>query len=243
MFGLPEDPDDSVDEYEGDDGVEPCLDIRAALEDCNIFQNRESPTPGPSSRSPVSFLPSHDTENTENIDPNVGVPNIGEYPIRMGGVDRFDQKRGTYEVGRRNRRWWCRIFYFLIDLAITNAFILHSVSPRNHGPMTNLQFRLSIARSLIGNYTSRKRSLSSEPNFIAKKKQAPVSTSYQKVVGVQDDIRYQDVGKHLIDKADTPRRCRLCSTKTNNVRSKFSCTTCKVFLCAYPCFTQFHTKN
>lgn len=161
---------------------------------------------------------------------------IIEYTKRMGWVDRFDQKRGTYEVGRSNRRWWCRIFYFLIDLAITNAFILHSVSPRNHGPMTNLQFRIAIARSLIGNYTSRKRSLSSEPNFIAKKKQAPVSTSYQKVVGVQDDIRYQDVGKHLIDKADTPCRCRLCSTKTNKLRSKFSCTTCKV-LCAYPCFT------
>ncbi|CAG4958269.1 unnamed protein product [Colias eurytheme] len=44
-----------------------------------------------------------------------------------------------------------------------------------------------------------------------------LSTSYQKFVGVQDDIRYQDVGKHLIDKADTPYRCRLCSTKTNNV--------------------------
>lgn len=168
---------------------------------------------------------------------------ITEYTKRMGGVDRFDQKRGTYEVGRRNRRWWCRIFYFLIDLAITNAFILQSVSPRNHGPSSNLQFRISIARSLIGNYTSRKRSLSSEPNFIAKKKRATGSTNYQKVVGVHDDIRFQDVGKHLIDKSDTPRRCRLCSTKTNNVRTKLSCTTCKVFLCAFPCFTQFHQKN
>ncbi|KAJ0169398.1 hypothetical protein K1T71_014985 [Dendrolimus kikuchii] len=139
---------------------------------------------------------------------------ITEYTKRMGGVDRFDQKRSTYEVGRRNRRWWCRIFYFLINLAITDAFILHSVSPRNRVPMTNLQFRIVIARSFIKNYTSRKRSLSSEPNFIAKKK---------KVVGVQDNIRFQDVGKHLTDKTDTPRRCP-CSTKTNNVRSKLSCT-------------------
>lgn len=134
-------------------------------------------------------------------------------------------------MGRRNRRW---ISYFLIDLAVTNAFLLQASSPRNHGPSSILQNRISIARSLIGNYTSRKRSLSSEPNFVAKKKQATSNTNYQKVVGVQDDIRYKDVGKHMIDKTETPRRCRLRSTKTNNVRTKLSCTTCKVFVCAIP---------
>lgn len=45
---------------------------------------------------------------------------------RMGRVERFDQKRGTYPVARRSRRWWMRIFYFLIDAAITNAHILYS---------------------------------------------------------------------------------------------------------------------
>lgn len=30
---------------------------------------------------------------------------VTDYTKRMGGVDRFDQKRGTYEVGRRSRRW------------------------------------------------------------------------------------------------------------------------------------------
>lgn len=76
LFGLPDDPDDSVDEYEGEDDVETCLDVRAALEDCNIFQDRESPTPGPSRRSPVSFVSSRDSEIIENIDPNIGVFNI-----------------------------------------------------------------------------------------------------------------------------------------------------------------------
>lgn len=168
---------------------------------------------------------------------------ITEYTKRMGGVDRFDQKRGTYEVGRRNRRWWCRIFYFLIDLAATNAFLLKTSTSRNHGPSSILQFRISIARSLIGNHTTRKRSLSSEPYFVTRKKKTTANANYQKVVGVQDDVRYIDVGKHMIDKSETPHRCRLCSTKTKNVRSKLSCTTCKVFLCAYPCFTKFHQRN
>lgn len=49
-----------------------------------------------------------------------------EYTKSMGGVDRFDQKRGTYPVARRSRRWWMRLFYFLIDAAITNAYILYA---------------------------------------------------------------------------------------------------------------------
>lgn len=62
----------------------------------------------------------HPTEKTEcqrtmkdSTEKNIPCPiAVTEYIKRMGGVDRFDQKRGTYEVGRRNRRWWCRIFYF-----------------------------------------------------------------------------------------------------------------------------------
>ncbi|CAG5057396.1 unnamed protein product [Parnassius apollo] len=76
MFRLPDNPDESEDEYEGEDGLEIGLGLRAMLEDPNIIQNRGSPTPGPSRRSPMSFLSSNDGEMRENIDPNIGVPNI-----------------------------------------------------------------------------------------------------------------------------------------------------------------------
>lgn len=35
---------------------------------------------------------------------------IQEYTRRMGGVDRFDQLKSTYTVGRRSKKWWLRIF-------------------------------------------------------------------------------------------------------------------------------------
>lgn len=53
-----------------------------------------------------------------------------EYTKRMGGVDRFDQVKGTYAVGRRSKRWWLRIFYFLVDASLTNSFILYSLTSR-----------------------------------------------------------------------------------------------------------------
>ncbi|GBP31508.1 PiggyBac transposable element-derived protein 4 [Eumeta japonica] len=58
---------------------------------------------------------------------DVGCPAVvKQYTKRMGGVDHFDHIKGTYSVGRRSRRWWLRIFYFLLDACITNAFILYS---------------------------------------------------------------------------------------------------------------------
>lgn len=90
---------------------------------------------------------------------------ILQYTERMGGVDRFDQLRSTYEVGRRSKRWWLRIFYFCVDLAITNSFLLYSKNKRVHNPLSQLHFRLCLARGLINNncYSSRKRSLESQP--------------------------------------------------------------------------------
>ena len=39
---------------------------------------------------------------------------IAEYTVRMGGVDRFFQKRECYSVSRRSQKWWLRIFYFFV---------------------------------------------------------------------------------------------------------------------------------
>lgn len=166
---------------------------------------------------------------------------ILQYTERMGGVDRFDQKRGTYEVGRRSKRWWLRIFYFCVDLAITNSFLLYSSNKRVHNPLSQLHFRLCLARGLINHYSSRRRSLESQPQYAMKRPK--LSTNRQKVLGVTEEIRLANVGKHNHEQLETWRRCRLCSTKTRNKRSKIQCSACKVPLCVVPCFDLFHSRQ
>lgn len=48
---------------------------------------------------------------------------VKDYNTWMGGVDKFDQKRNAYPADRRSKRWWSRIFYFMLDAAVVNAFI------------------------------------------------------------------------------------------------------------------------
>lgn len=49
---------------------------------------------------------------------------VAVYNQNMGGVDRLDQLRERYEVGRRSVKWWHRLMYFLIDVSVVNSFIL-----------------------------------------------------------------------------------------------------------------------
>lgn len=49
---------------------------------------------------------------------------VAAYNKIMGGVDRFDQRKQTYYIGKRSKRWCHRILYFQIDLAVAYSFVL-----------------------------------------------------------------------------------------------------------------------
>jgi len=153
---------------------------------------------------------------------------VATYNRIMGGVDKFDQLRERYAIGRRSVKWWHRIFYYLIDLAIVNAFVMWKLSKRT-GSHDQLTFRIRLARQLIGNFSNRKRK-GKVPSFMSSKKQVP------------DDVRLANVGVHIPSTGLTYRRCRHCSTRKVEKRTRCLCTTCSVPLCLDPCFRQFHTK-
>jgi len=163
---------------------------------------------------------------------------VAQYTSRMGGVDRFDQRRELYSVSRRSRRWWLRIFYFMLDAALVNAHILYnSVHPGN--PMTQLTFRSRVFRGLVANYSSRKRRPSIEVNFCQSRRHK----AGQKPRGVPDEIRLQRVGVHFPKQVAKFSRCRICSTKTHCKRSRVQCAVCCVPLCIDPCFEKFHADS
>jgi len=166
-------------------------------------------------------------------------PAIIQYTKRMGGVDRLDHLRGSYSVSRRSRRWWMRIFYFIVDCSIVNAHILHS-SVHPDDSLTMLQFRTLLFRAVINNYSSRDRRANVTGQYFIRRRST--HKSVQKNHGVPADIRLNSVGVHMPQSLQAFRRCRLCSTRTNNKRSEVQCGACRVALCAIPCFADFHSQ-
>ena len=80
---------------------------------------------------------------------------VKEYNNSMGGVDIADAKRKAYSCSRRSKKWWHRLFYFLLNICIVNAHIIQSESPHQTN-ITQKEFRIELARELMSSYNARK---------------------------------------------------------------------------------------
>ena len=48
-----------------------------------------------------------------------------DYSKYMGGVDRMDQTRSYYDIGRKAKKYWRYILFNIFNIAIINSFILY----------------------------------------------------------------------------------------------------------------------
>lgn len=162
---------------------------------------------------------------------DVHCPKVVEtYNKYMGGVDRFDQMLERYAIGRRSIKWWHRIFYYLLDMAVVNSFVLWKLNRPDKEKCSQLTFRLKLARQLVNGFSSRK-AIGRPPNFVK--------------LAVPVEVRLANVGVHFPKKDTNRRRCKLCSGKNKKGKEKrtyFACTFCKVPLCVDDCFVKFHQK-
>lgn len=74
----------------------------------------------------------------------------------MGGVDRGDQLRGYCHGRMKCRKFYKYIANFLLDTAITNAFILYRLTHPG-SKCKSKKFRRILAKQLVGDYCSRRR--------------------------------------------------------------------------------------
>ena len=74
----------------------------------------------------------------------------------MGGVDMGDQLRGYYHMRMKCRKFYQYVAKFLLDVAITNAFVLYCDAHRDV-EIPVLNFRDVLAKQLVGDYCSRRR--------------------------------------------------------------------------------------
>uniref|UniRef100_A0A0L8HJX7 PiggyBac transposable element-derived protein domain-containing protein n=1 Tax=Octopus bimaculoides TaxID=37653 RepID=A0A0L8HJX7_OCTBM len=90
----------------------------------------------------------------------------------MNRVDKFDQLKKTYEIARKSHKWWYRIFFYFLDAAIVNAFILHKKVQDSNTTLKN--FRLEIIDSLAAESMVLKRKTKG-PSIEIKKRKPHVS--------------------------------------------------------------------
>ena len=84
---------------------------------------------------------------------------LPDYQAFMRGVDRGDQLIQYYNMGRRSKKWWKRIFSYMVLVSCLNAYIIlrDGLPPSERKKYAYLTFRYSRFEELIGSFTSRTR--------------------------------------------------------------------------------------
>ena len=88
----------------------------------------------------------------------VSCPNIitKMYNASMGGVDVIDQKTAAFRLDRKSKfRFYLRMFFDFINIAIVNS---HNVYMKLGNSISLLDFKIIVAKSLIGRYSNQERS-------------------------------------------------------------------------------------
>ena len=68
---------------------------------------------------------------------------IDDYNQHMLGIDKLDQFASYYSFLHKSVKWWRKVFFWMLKVAIINAYIIYKELARAQGwrPMTHKAFR------------------------------------------------------------------------------------------------------
>ena len=100
---------------------------------------------------------------------------IKDYNSGMGGVDLLDQKTAAYKLDSKPSGgcYYLRLFFDLMDISVVNSHIIYKeLNPKG---MELLDFKIVLAKSLVGTYNSRSRN--TPASHVSRREVLPASVS------------------------------------------------------------------
>lgn len=153
---------------------------------------------------------------------------VSTYNKFMGGVDMSDRMVAHYPHALKNKKFYLRIFFHLLNVALVNAWVVFRNTENNK--MSFVDFKLSICHAVFESRVKKRKGRPSQQEEIEVKKRARP--------GCSDEVRL-DVTGHFPDKRDLANALR-CRYKQCKKRTRYFCLKCDVPLCP-ECMSGFHS--
>jgi hypothetical protein len=149
---------------------------------------------------------------------SIGCPRaIYDYFYHGRSVDVLNQLHYSYVTGRKSRKCWSRLAWWLIDMCIVNVFKLWCIGKQG---ATHLQFRLELMHELLA--------------------QLPIKQTPHKRKAAEAPPPYL-AHEHYSLLAEGNGDCQVCSNRAQKrVRSRYICAACQVHMCVGQCFSHYH---
>ena len=154
---------------------------------------------------------------------------VDDYNHSMNAVDRSDQYSVSYPFVRRTRKWWRKLFFYLLEVSIVNSFITYREVTRKK--LSHLDFRRSLVESLATKYLQEQES---RRTSVGRPRSQPCPVRLNKQL-------------HLLEQRGSRHDCVVCSDRQHGSRhtTTFFCKTCPDSPSLHPttCFERFHTLD
>jgi Transposase IS4 len=145
---------------------------------------------------------------------------VADYNQHKSGVDTIDQLHANYSIGRKSKKWWPRLIWWLIDMCIINAYSLYQ--QKQQVQISQLEFRERLMQELMQRYPQERARTGRPPHTPNEYSQQP----------------------HWPAHSDERADCTYCSNRVDSrTRSRIRCDVCNVALCIDPCFKLFHMQH
>lgn len=142
---------------------------------------------------------------------------VHDYFYRARSVDISNQLHYSYPIGRKSKKCWPRLAWWLIDMCIVNAFKLWSIGK---AAPKQLDFREHLMHALVKLFGTDREAVQASRGANAS------------VALVKD---------HFLVHAEVERECAQCSHRpAKRVESRYKCSKCGVHLCVDKCFPAYH---
>jgi len=176
------------------------------------------------------FVKNQRTKVKEEV--QVDVPQaVHNYNQYMHGVDLANQLRCYYSVQRRARRNWVCLFYFLVELSLTNSLVIFNMA-KDEKPIDARDFRCKIVESLIADILFKKQAENSN-----------LQPQHLDTISLSNPKKSHDTTPIYQSTNGECQYCLLMNIKGRH-RSHWICNGCQQYLCLNSrnnCFV-LHTK-
>ena len=167
---------------------------------------------------------------------------VQEYNQYMGGVDQNDQLIKYYTYSHRlvitisdnlivhtcrSKKWWRRLFFHFLEMALVNACILFNMKRGRRMPL--LDFRISVAKYLLQKHQFRV-----DRRHVAPTSDLPLRLNERNTFPEKIEKNSEFGGRRL---------CEVCRARGKKSQTQFCCKTCKTPLHTHPCMELYHTKQ
>ncbi|XP_052807854.1 piggyBac transposable element-derived protein 4-like [Mya arenaria] len=165
---------------------------------------------------------------------------IVDYCKHMGGVDLLDQFGHYNCLTRKSKKWWRKLFYYLVNMTFVNSYILYKKFAVGEKKLDHDKFRSAIVCSLLeeaGDVACRQ--VKRGRPVLGEIPTRMVSRCFPEYIPAKEGAK----------RARPLRDCVVCNPKKKErdghkrVMTSFWCPECQVALCVNQCFKDFHTKK